>query len=397
MADIFSAFGLSVPAASNVTNTVAPAVINSTHKASGFFSDFVKQDMGFLTDTTLFGNTLWQLAVFCIIIIASIVIGKIIYYLIKNKLLSKAEKTANTIDDQLVKTAGGPLMLAIFLIGLGIAIDIVRMPAELYMFLEDIIGVAVTLVGVWFVFRLIDIIIGSYLAPMALKTGTKVDNSMLPGLSKGLKAIVLMIGLLVIVGNMGYDLTAIIAILSVASIGVSFALKDTFENIFSGIILYVDRPFKIGDRIKVNDKTYGDVTDIGIRSSKIKNLDNNVVIIANKELVNSTLENYLKPNKKAKKKFNIGLVYGTKQKDMEKAIKIIENAIKTTEGVTPDKPLITFNKFGDFSLNILVIYWIKSLDYWLSAEHDINMKILSEFEKAGLEMAFPTQTIHIEK
>jgi MscS family membrane protein len=113
-------------------------------------------------------------------------------------------------------------------------------------------------------------------------------------------------------------------------------------------------------------------------------------------MVNAKVENYVMPNRRLKQKFNVGLVYETTPKQMEKAIKIIEKVIKETEGVTEDEPIVRFWEFGDFSLNILCLYWIKSLKYW-DAQHYINMKILEEFNKAGIEMAFPTQTIELKK
>jgi MscS family membrane protein len=158
----------------------------------------------------------------------------------------------------------------------------------------------------------------------------------------------------------------------------------------------MDRPFKIGDRIKLDDKVYGDIVDVGLRSSKVKNLDNNIVIIPNRNMVSSLVENYTRPTKRIKRSFTIGLVYGTSPKKLEAAFKILAKAIKSTEGVTDEDPLVKFTEFGDSSLNIICIYWIKSLKYW-AASHDINMKVIKEFEKAGIEMAFPTQTIHIEK
>jgi MscS family membrane protein len=83
-------------------------------------------------------------------------------------------------------------------------------------------------------------------------------------------------------------------------------------------------------------------------------------------------------------------------KKIEKAIKIIKNAIKTTDGTTDAEPLVTFHEFGDFSLQILVIYWIKSFKYYLSVRHEVDMKIKKGFEKAGIDFAFPTQTIYVE-
>lgn len=142
---------------------------------------------------------------------------------------------------------------------------------------------------------------------------------------------------------------------------------------------------------------YGDVVEIGLRSTRVKTLDNTIKIVPNSITANTIVENYSEPDDVQKITMEIGLVYNTSKKKLEKAVETIKKCIKETRGVANKEPLVTFNEFGDFALKILVIYWIKSFDFYLSSIHDVNMKIKERFEKEGIGFAYPTQSIYLEK
>jgi MscS family membrane protein len=375
----------------NMTNSTLVQITRSE-----FVSSIVNVNLGPLTETTFFGNTLWQFILFALVFVGSFILAKIIYFILKHKVAKFASNTKSQFDDILLKIMKGPFSMAITVLGLMFALQFLSIPSDVLGVFNVLLSVLISITIIWFFMRLVEVVVDMYIAPKAAKSESELDDEIVPILKKTLKALVLIFGILSIASNFGYDLTALVAILGVAGIGVGFAMKDTIENMLSGVIIYMDRPFKIGDRIKLDSGVYGDITEVGLRSSKIKNLDNNVVIIPNTKMVNSAVENYTKPTNKLKKSFNIGVVYGTSPAKMKEAIKIIEKAIKTTEGVTSDEPIVRFMEFGDFSLKILCLYWIKSLKYW-DAAHSINLKILEEFNKAGIEMAYPTQTIEIKK
>jgi MscS family membrane protein len=363
---------------------------------SEFASGLVDMNLGFLTETSYFGNTLWQYILFAIVFVGSFLIAKVVYFILKHKVSKMASRTKTQFDEMIVSIIKGPLSMVISIIGLTIALQFLTLEPGMLGFFSALLSVLISIALIWFFMRFVEVFVDAYIVPRAAKTDSKLDDEIVPVLKKALKALVIIFGILSMASNFGYDITAMIAVLGVAGIGIGFALKDTMENMLSGVLIYMDRPFRIGDRIKLADGTYGDITDVGLRSSKIKNLDNNIVIIPNSKMINTVVENYVMPSKKLKQSFNIGLVYETSPKKMKQAIKIIEDAIKTTEGVTSDEPIIRFMGFGDFSLNLLCLYWIKSLKYW-DSKHFVNMKILEEFEKAGISIAFPTQTIHMGK
>ena len=168
------------------------------------------------------------------------------------------------------------------------------------------------------------------------------------------------------------------------------AAKDTVSNVFGGFTIFTDKPFKIKDRIKIGGFD-GTVSEIGIRSTRLTTLEGRVVTIPNAKFADSMVENVsLEPNRKVV--LNLGLTYDTSAENMKLAMKLLKDIIDSNND-TEDNCLISFNSFGDFSLGILFIYYIRKNSDILNTQTDINIEILKQFNENKLEFAFPTQTI----
>ena len=180
----------------------------------------------------------------------------------------------------------------------------------------------------------------------------------------------------------------------IAGVAVGFAAKDALSNIISGFFLLLDRPFKIGERILIDGGKFGIVDGyiekIGLRSTAIRMLDNNLLYIPNSKLANNLIVNLYKPKKDIKISFVIGISYDS---DVNKAIKIIENILKSDNNIKKDSIRVVFESFGDFSLNIKVIFVIKDLSNKLNVLNNVNTRILEEFNKNGIEIPYPIMTI----
>ncbi|MBN2518729.1 MAG: mechanosensitive ion channel family protein [Candidatus Altiarchaeota archaeon] len=356
----------------------------------------ILMDINGFFQTVYWGSTIGQYILFALIVIGSFLVGKTIYFFFKYEVRKVTKKTNNRLDDLLLDIIEEPLVVLIVIFGVWTGVHQLTLESGLLDFLNSVFGVLVSLNIVWFILRLADVIIIEYLKPFAKRNETALDDELIPILQKVVKGLILIFAILSIVSNFGYDLTAIVTGLGIGGIAIALAAQDTLGNLFGGISLFMDRPFGIGDRVKVGD-VYGDVVDVGMRSSKIETLDNTVVTIPNSVLSKSNIENYVKPDTILKQKFTMGLTYNTPVKKIERAVEIVRDVIKKTEGVADREPLIWFTEFGASSLNILVIYWIKSLDFWGTTKHDMNIEIKGRFEKEGIEFAYPTQTIYLEK
>ena len=180
--------------------------------------------------------------------------------------------------------------------------------------------------------------------------------------------------------------------------GLAFALaaQDTLKNFFGSLALFTDKPFQIGERVII-DGHDGPVEDVGLRSTRIRTLDGHLVTIPNGELARMTVQNIGK-RPYIRRLFNIGITYDTSPEKVEKAVKIIKEILKGHEGMNPEfPPRVFFDKFNSDSLNILVIYWYHPPEYWdfMRFSEKVNLEILNRFNSAGIDFAFPTQTLFL--
>ena len=195
-------------------------------------------------------------------------------------------------------------------------------------------------------------------------------------------------------GNAGYDVGALLAGVGIGGIAMAMAAKDFVANIFGGITVFIDRPFRVGDRVKVSGID-GTVIEIGIRSTRIKTLQGRTVTIPNNQFTNTVVENVTaEPSRKMS--IQLGLTYDATEKDIQLALdilkKIVDDHEQTEEDVT-----VWFSGFGDFSLNVNCTYYINKQGHWANTPTDINLSILKEFNANNLEFAFPTQTVILDK
>ncbi len=346
-------------------------------------------------DATLMGNTAWQYLLMFTIIIASLVLGKIVHILVKSRISGKDEKKG-TLETVLGKILGGPIVLLIFLGGLYFGFHQLSTGTEIFQFLDSVLFVVGTVIAAWLIIRFFDTIADYYLRSLVTRTKSELDEELLPVVHKSIKAVIVVLAVLIIFDNLGYDVTAIIAGLGIGGLAIAFAAKDTIENVFGGFSIFLDRPFKLKDRVKIGN-VYGNVVEIGLRRTRIKTLENTIVTIPNSQINKQNVENYYRPDVSQKVKFSLALNYNTSTKKIKEGLEIIKKAIKGTKGVIEKEPFVKFLSFGESSLNILVIYWVKSFDYKSSSRHDVNMKIKERFEKAGIEFAYPTRTVYLEK
>lgn len=356
-------------------------------------------ELPFLQDffsITWLGNSLGQYLLFLLIVLGFLLVGKTLYYFFKFEARKLTTKTKNRFDDLLLDMIEEPLVLLMVLVGVYLGLEQLVFDASLTSTLDSILYIVFSMNILWFIVRFADGLIKEYLTPFANKSDTQLDDQLVPVIQKGIKIVIITIGIIAITSNLGYDLTAIIAGLGIGGIAIAFAAQDTISNIFGGVTIFMDRPLNISERVKVGD-VYGDVVDVGIRSTKIKTLDNTIVTIPNSVLSKSNIENFAKPDPSLKQSFKIGLTYDTSSKKLQEAMDIIKEIIVSTEGVKKKEPLVNFTEFDDSSLNILVIYWVKSTAHILDVKNTVNLEIKKQFEDAGIEMAYPTQTLYLKK
>ena len=193
--------------------------------------------------------------------------------------------------------------------------------------------------------------------------------------------------------NLGVNVTAAIASLSIGGLAIGLAAQDTLANLFGAVAIFADKPFRVGDRIKL-DAVDGQVEAIGLRSTRVRSSDGHLITIPNKTMGSATITNVTaRPN--IKTEMNLGLTYDTPTEQVQRATAILEEVYRA-HPLTTDV-WVSFNRFDASALNINVVHWWNGVDQktYLAGMQELNLAIKRRFEAEGIAFAFPTQTVHL--
>lgn len=378
---------LVVENAISAADSIAKAIVYDD-KVSNWF---VEQDLGQDWLFEMLGqNTLISVLASVGILLSAIIIGKVLYWAIGKFVKVYAAKTKTGLDDILVDKLEEPVVYGIVILGFYWGFNRLHFNDGVDTFFANVFIIIFILNVTWLIARVVDSLIEEYVVPAVEKSDSDFDDQLLPVLRKTVKAVIWGFGVVIAMSNSGFDVGALIAGLGIGGLALALAAQDTVKNIFGGLMIFMDKPFRMTERIKVNGMD-GFVEEIGVRSTRLRTLEGRLITIPNGQFSDNAVENVTKePTRKVV--VNLGLTYDTTPDNMEKAMKMLEEIIKANPKVT-DEVLVSFNSWGDFSMGILFIYWIIDADDILSAQSEVNLAILKQFNEAGLEFAYPTQTI----
>ncbi|MBU0988422.1 MAG: mechanosensitive ion channel family protein [Proteobacteria bacterium] len=233
---------------------------------------------------------------------------------------------------------------------------------------------------------------------IANKTETKVDNIIFDLLNKFAGAVIYATAVILALDILGVNVMPFIAGAGVAGIAVGFAAKDTLSNLIAGVLLIIDRPFEIGDRIEVwnapsGSATWGDVMDIGLRATKIKTTDNIVIIIPNNEIMKRDIVNYTIISSKIRVRINIGIAYDA---DIDKAKRLIIDVAESAEWVLKDPaPKVVVRNFGESSVDLQLRVWIQDARRRMDIISYVTDNIKTVFDQNKIEIPYPKRDITI--
>jgi len=333
-----------------------------------------------------FGNSVKDWGISLIIIVGTIlVINKLIVYVNRNVLQKIAAKNTNQLDDVLLSSLERPVLVGTTLIALFIATRRLTMEPKTLIIIENAFKILIAINITWLISRFADALISEY--------GRRVDNKLLPLVRRTILILVWVIGIVTALNNVGIEINAILGTLGIGGVAVALAAQDTIKNIFGGITIYTDGPFRIGDIIQF-DSYEGTVQDIGIRSTRILTYEQRLVTVPNYKLMDASVVNIsAEPSRRVVIK--LGLTYDTSPQKMKDAIDLLKELPDNVENIEANT-IAVFSDFGDSALLITYIYYItKGMDIRESTSK-VNFEILNRFNNAGLNFAFPTQTVYIE-
>ncbi len=344
-----------------------------------------------LLQQTYYGNSLQAWLISLGIIAGAVILGKLAYWIFSKVVTAFSSRTESRLDDIIIDMVEKPAVFFIVVSGIWFALNRLVLPETLATAISGAYQMIYALLIAWLLSRLFEAIYQEYLLPLVESSDNDLDDQLMPVIRKMVRITIWTLAVIIGLDNAGYDVGALLAGLGIGGLAMAMAAKDTVSNMFGGATIFTDKPFRVGDRIVVAGFD-GTVEEIGIRSTRLRTLAGRIVTIPNSQCADTPVENISsEPSRKVV--LNLGLTYDTKPEQMQQAMDLLR-AINNGSENTEDKTIISFDGFGDFALNIMFAYYIRSTADIPSTQTEISMAILSQFNQNGLEFAFPTQTLY---
>ncbi|MDR1340193.1 MAG: mechanosensitive ion channel family protein [Prevotellaceae bacterium] len=334
-------------------------------------------------DKIVWGNSIKEWGFSLLIIVGAVILNRLIMFLNRNVFRKMAAKSRGQFDDILLDSLEKPVMFGIMLGAIWFASARLNMDAGMLDVIKKSYQILIVINVTWFVSKFSSSLITEY--------GNNINNRLLPLIKRTILIIIWAIGIVTALNNVGIAITSILGVLGVGGVSVALAAQDTIKNIFSGITIYTDAPFRLGDIIQF-DGFEGTVHDIGLRSTRIITYEQRIVSVPNCRLMDASVINIsAEPSRRVV--ITLGLTYDTTPQKMKEAIGILKKLPANVSEIETNTVAV-FSDFGDSALILTYIYYIKKNCDIRESSSKVNFEILSSFNEAGLNFAFPTQTIY---
>ncbi len=330
-------------------------------------------------------------AVSLLIVLTFAILGKFLLFIFSQYLERFASKTKNKIDDIVFHHTKKPLFY--LLVAYGIKLGLLNVGINGVV--EKIVNSIMAAVFLYVILQGIDIAVETWAVTFSRKTRTNVDDVLLPLLHKISKVLFVIIGLLWVLKIWNIDITPYLAGVGISGLVLGLALQDSLKNVFGGISLLLDKTYQVGDKVQLESGEVGTIQDIGLRSTKIANFDNELMYVPNGYLANSRVLNYTRPDPKVRTHVLFGVEYGS---DVEEVRKVVMKILTGMEGVLKDPaPTVQFTEMGDFSLKFRANFWVDKWSRSYDRKLEATEKIYNALRKAKIGIPFPTQTVYLKK
>jgi len=341
---------------------------------------------------TYFGNTIEAYLIALGILIGGIVLIKIFKTIVLYRLKKWAEKTETTLDDFLIKGIEKSIVPLLYYGAFYAAITSLTLNPQT----KKIVDITSLALLTFFIVRFISSTIMFTLSYFIKKQERGEEKArQLRGMTVLINIFVWVLGIVFLMDNLGFDISAVIAGLGIGGIAIALAAQTILGDLFSYFVIFFDRPFEVGDFINVGDKV-GTVEYTGIKTTRVRALSGEQLVFSNTDLTNSRIHNFKKMQER-RVVFKLGVIYQTTAAQLEEIPKIVREITENHPDVRFDRG--HFSSYGDFSLNFEFVYYVFGSDYvkYMDTQQSINLKIYNEFEKRGIEFAYPTQTLFVNK
>ena len=303
--------------------------------------------------------------------------------------------TKSDLDDRLLQRVIPHVSRLLIMLGFYLAVRSLPLHEKLVQLFSGALFIALIIIIFNLIHHGMDELMQWYVKGRQKESAELISRTMLPIAEKLSMLFLMSTALIIILKHFNYDIFSVVTALGIGSLAIGLAAKDTLAHMISGFTLMIDQPFRIGDRIQLVTGQIGDVAAIGLRSTKIKTLDNQLLIIPNSDLCNTMLINQAFPDARVKGRIDIGVAYGS---DVDRVKQILTATALEVEDVLRDPlPESYFVAFGDSALNMSLFFWVNEYGKLFATTDKINTLILRRFNEGGIGIPFPIRTVIMEK
>jgi MscS family membrane protein len=326
-----------------------------------------------------------------------VVLGYLFGTLLVRRILPPlAHRTPTELDDRFLAKVSSDLRWLVVVVLLPFATQrLTFVGADLKGLLYDVYFVAGFAIGLRATWGLVDLAAELYRERAVQEEREEEFAPVITLLARVARILLVIAGLAIFLSHFGVNITVLAAALTLGILAFSLGARDTIADAIAGFVILVDRPFRIGDRIEIQGEgTWGDVVEIGLRTTRVRTRDNRLVIVPNSLIGQNQVVNFTYPDPRYRIETSISIAYGT---DIEVAERLIVGAVRQVPGVLAEEEVeVLYDKMGDWAMTLCIRWWIESYEDARRMYDRVHRALQEALDEAGIEMPFPTQTLRLE-
>ena len=335
-----------------------------------------------------------QVAESVAIFLGAYLAAKVVSYAFARVLVRVTARTPSTVDDRIVAALGRPITYALVLAGAWAALH--HLPGRLptAAFVDGALFVIGVLLAMLALMRAWDILIGWYMTESRHAARDGLAREFGPLFGRLGMIFIVVLATIALLTHFGVNVASLVVSLGVGSLAIGLAAQDTLSNMFAGFTLMADRPFRVGDRIRLATGETGDVQEVGMRATLIMTLDETLLVVPNSLLVKERVVNVSRPSRSVTTRLEVAVAYGT---DLAVVRQVLTEAARITEHADPARaPEVLVTRFADFAVNLLLVFWVRDYAKQGLAVSQVYEEIERRFRERGIEIPFPVRRLIVE-
>ncbi|MCU0798719.1 MAG: mechanosensitive ion channel family protein [Candidatus Thermoplasmatota archaeon] len=308
-----------------------------------------------------------------------------------------AAKTKTELDKKIIRIVRIPVLVVMLLYGLIVSLRQLNPPDNLMMVLDRVYRSGLIIVAAFVISRIFKEVVIVYLRILSAKTETKADDVLVPVAGKLISVVIWVTAGILLLDSLGVDITVFVAGLGIAGLVIAFAAQDTLSNFFSGLMIMLDRPFKEGDWIMLDEKVY-QVKDIGLRSTRLHHtFTNQLLTIPNNRISDYMFSNLSEPDQLGRVSVEVGVSYSVPPRKVGQVLLDVVGSHKDIFNDTEHQSFYRLKTFADSSINYMVTFWVKDHNEQWRIASEVREAIYDRFASEGIEIPFPQRVVHIKQ